>query len=117
MLAGILGALIRPICGFSGDLSGAGSTSTVTGTSQTARVPAGNSGNISYTVSDIGAGGSLERSINGGAFSGAGAAITVADGDTIQFRATGVASGDGIIVQLTDQDTSRPITVLSLTRT
>lgn len=115
MLAGILGALIRPICGFSGDLSGAGSTSTVTGTSQTARVPAGNSGNISYTVSDIGAGGSLERSINGGAFSGA--AITVADGDTIQFRATGVASGDGIIVQLTDQDTSRPITVLSLTRT
>lgn len=115
MLAGILGALIRPICGFSGDLSGAGSTSTVTGTSQTARVPAGNSGNISYTVSDIGAGGSLSRSINGGAFSGA--AITVADGDTIQFRATSVASGDGIIVQLTDQDTSRSITALSLTRT
>lgn len=115
MLAGILGALSRPICSFSGDLSGTGATGTVTGASQTARVPAGNSGNIGYTVSDIGAGGSLERSINGGAFSSA--AIVVADGNTIQFRATGVASGDGIIVQLTDQDTSRPITALSLTRT
>lgn len=115
MFAGVLGALIRPICGFSGDLSGTGATSTVTGASATARVPAGNSGNIGSTVSDIGAGGSLERSISGGAFSAA--AITVADGNTIQFRATGVASGDGIVVQLTDQDTGRPIASFSLTRT
>ena len=76
--------------------------------SRTLTVPGGNPGNLRLNVA--GAGSAIEYKKNAGAFTGFvdGATITVANGDTLQFRLTG-SSSDNMIVTVTD--TTKSVTV------
>lgn len=114
--AGTLGVMRRAIITVTGNLSGSASTNTVTGGAGTVNVPAGGSGVITIGAEDIGAGvGNLEHNKAGAGFVTTGGTITFANGDSIVFRATGVASGSGVLVTLSDGII--PVTSLSLVRT
>lgn len=114
----VLMAMARPAVRITGELGATGATSTVTGTARTVTVPAGNSGVATVTEQAINSGGNLEHSINGGGFVvPTGGTITFADSDTVQFRVTGMASLDGIIVDLDDQSSGRPVVTFTISRT
>lgn len=107
----------RPNVSFSGALGASGATSTVTGTTRTVTVPAGNSGVVGVNQEFSVVGGTLEHSLNGGGFVTTGATITFANGDTVQFRVTFLPSADGNIVTLRDQTVSRDIVTFTIGRT
>lgn len=104
LLAAVLDlAPIDPMA-LSGSLSGTGSTSTVTGSTRTWTVPAGNTGQIEFENVSHDGSGDVEYEKNGGGFVVItnGSSVTFANGDTIRMRATGLASSETALATLRD---------------
>lgn len=116
LLGALMGVFGLSACTFSGAFGATGSTTTITGTARTVTVPGGNSGVLNVAESVIGAGGTLEHQINSGGWSAA-AVPALSNGQTLQFRMTGLAIGDGSTVSLTDATTGLPVTSFTLQRT
>lgn len=95
LLAAVAGSLgqVLPITASSdwGSNSGTAPT-TITSAARTLTVPSGNPGNLTLNYVDGGAGGTPQYSKNAGAFTtfSNGTGITVANGDTLQFRCQSV---------------------------
>lgn len=104
MSAAIAARVPLPIT-FSGSFSATAGTSTVTSSTRTATVPAGNSGQITF-ASMTSTAGDQQYSKNGGGFVSfsQGDMITLADGDTLAIRATGCGSSGVGITSLTIAD-------------
>lgn len=96
-----------------GDLSASGSTSTVTGTTRTVSVPAGNSGDIRFDALTIGNTGSMQYSKNGSAFTSGviteDLIVNFADSDTVAIRSAGLTSPETDTVVLINNDTGAAI--------
>ena len=99
-------------CTISGSLSASGAGTTVTSTTRTITVPAGNSGELQF-ASQLETGAvAFEYQKNGGAWTTAepdGTSVTFADADTLAVRITGAGSGESIQFDLVDVFTGTTI--------
>lgn len=110
----VMGEVGIPAMTLSGSLSATGSTSTITGTSQTMTVPATNPGSLG--LGSLGGEGTLALNVNGAGFSAG--PWTISDGQSIQARAIGLASvGNTATGNLVDQTTGQTVAVITIERT
>lgn len=103
---------------FDGSLSAtATGSTTVTGTARTGNVPAGNSGELKF-VSVNEAAGNLEYSLNGGAFTSLAenTTITIAHGQTLRMRGTGLGVETGVSATLQDVTTGQTVASIAINR-
>lgn len=105
---------------FSGTLSSTGAASTITGTTRTYTLGAGNSGNVTFSSVSVG-GTAFQYSKNGGSYVGGdiseGLTITLANSDTLAIRGTGMTPiGTANSCNVVDTDTGTVLENLSVTR-
>lgn len=96
----------------SGSLDATAAAGVATSTTRTVSVPAGNSGQITFsTFIDVGTISNIQYSKNAGAFTTfvENDVITFADGDTLAIRTNGNGAGESRTFTLTDQTTGRTI--------